>query len=251
MHKHLSTAMLLCRFVIYKLFLILLAAVVIECALFCLTLRDLLPGAADGSAVILLENVIDQSHIAWVSGGGFLLLCLALALSGRASGSRVDYTVQRLCISEKHFFFWHSLTCAGAFLIYWAVQAGVSLVCSAIFCAYMPPEQLTVQAVYLAFWRSDYLHALIPLSDVQLWIRNAVMLLALSCSAAVFSYKQRRFRFGGEIWALASATIAWFSHELGNGGYAIFQMLCFLAVGIVSVWHVCADQTTEESNEDE
>ena len=46
-------------------------------------------------------------------------------------------------------------------------------------------------ALFLACWRSPYLHALLPLEDVWLWGRNLLLCAALGLSTAAFSHERR------------------------------------------------------------
>ena len=46
-------------------------------------------------------------------------------------------------------------------------------------------------ALFLACWRSPYLHALLPLEDVWLWGRNLLLCAALGLGTAAFSHQRR------------------------------------------------------------
>ena len=47
-----------------------------------------------------------------------------------------------------------------------------------------PRESLSPQLVFLAFYRCEFLHCLLPMAEVLKWIRNILLILTLSMTAA-------------------------------------------------------------------
>ena len=89
-------------------------------------------------------------------------------------------------------------------------------------------------ALFLACWRSPYLHALLPLKDVWLWGRNLLLFVGLGLSTASFALRRRH---GLRAWswiplALAGALFfpmpmsasEWFGMEISGGPFGILPV---------------------------
>ena len=88
------------------------------------------------------------------------------------------------------------------------------------------------QTIFLAFYRSELLHSLIPLEEVSRWIRNGVMALGLGACAALVPFFQRRKVLAWEILAMAALTMIFFSGELGS--LSTDMVLVLISLGGVS-----------------
>ena len=63
------------------------------------------------------------------------------------------------------------------------------------------------QTIFLAFYRSELLHSLIPLEEISRWVRNGVMALGLGACAALEPFLQRRKELPWEILAPVSLAL--------------------------------------------
>ena len=139
-----------------------------------------------------LEGLIAHSHIALCFGLGLAAVCGALALLGwEGSGCRTGYTLRRLRVGERAL----SLLWGGygtlCLLFYWAAHLGTVLALCAAAMPHLSERAASPLALFLACWRSPYLHALLPLEDVWLWGRNLLLCAALGLSTAAFSHQRR------------------------------------------------------------
>ena len=139
-----------------------------------------------------LEGLIAHSHIALCFGLGLAAVCGALALLGwEGSGCRTGYTLRRLRVGERAL----SLLWGGygtlCLLFYWAAHLGTVLALCAAAMPRLSEGAASPLALFLACWRSPYLHALLPLEDVWLWGRNLLLCAALGLSTAAFSHQRR------------------------------------------------------------
>ena len=139
-----------------------------------------------------LEGLIAHSHIALCFGLGLAAVCGALALLGwEGSGCRTGYTLRRLRVGERAL----SLLWGGygtlCLLFYWAAHLGTVLALCAAAMPHLSEGAASPLALFLACWRSPYLHALLPLEDVWLWGRNLLLCAALGLSTAAFSHQRR------------------------------------------------------------
>ena len=145
-----------------------------------------------------LEGLIAHSRIALCFGLGLAAVCGALALLGwEGSGCRTGYTLRRLRVGEKPLtLLWggYGTLCL---LFYWAAHLGTVLALGAAAMPHLSERAASPLALFLACWRSPYLHALLPLEDVWLWGRNLLLCAALGLGTAAFS---RQRRHGHRAW---------------------------------------------------
>ena len=139
-----------------------------------------------------LEGLIAHSRIALCFGLGLAAVCGALALLGwEGSGCRTGYTLRRLRVGERAL----SLLWGGygtlCLLFYWAAHLGTVLALCAAAMPHLSEGAASPLALFLACWRSPYLHALLPLEDVWLWGRNLLLCAALGLGTAAFSHERR------------------------------------------------------------
>lgn len=139
-----------------------------------------------------LEGLIAHSRITLCFGLGLAAVCGALALLGwEGSGCRTGYTLRRLRVGERAL----SLLWGGygtlCLLFYWAAHLGTVLALCAAAMPHLSEGAASPLALFLACWRSPYLHALLPLEDVWLWGRNLLLCAALGLGTAAFSHERR------------------------------------------------------------
>lgn len=209
MRKYSSVLALANRAAFYKIALILAMMAAVQIAAFCLTLGS--PGSMG-----TLEEAIDRSHVAWISAAAFAAICAVLAgFPGSRSGSVASYTVRRLSVSEKEF---AALCCfynACCLILLTAVQLLAVFVLCAVYLN-RNTEQPYDPAVFLAFYRSPFLHGLLPLGDAYGWIRNLVF---IACTAVVSACTGLKLLHGREpmiCGILAGCVLLSFSRSYGE-----------------------------------
>ena len=120
-----------------------------------------------------LEGLLFHSRVFLCFGPGLVLVCALLALwEGTGSGSQTGYTVRRLRVGESRLtLLWggYGVLCL---VLYWAAHLATVLALCTAAMPRLAPEAASPLALFLACWRSPYLHALLPLEDVWLWGRN-------------------------------------------------------------------------------
>lgn len=215
MKQYLSIMGLFIRSSIYRILGVLAAMAVVEAAVFHYSIQKALRTAAEGMTDLSLDGCMDMK-IWLLCMAAFLVVTVLLYLPGCSFSTRTDYTLGRLACSEREIFLAQAVVNLLFYLLFWAVQVLVIFgLCR--YYAYKIPDSVTSQTVFLAFYHSAFLHALLPLAEWKLWIRNLLLLLALSVSAADFSRRQRRSRrFTGVAAALACFTVLFFNCRVGN-----------------------------------
>lgn len=216
MKKHFSVFMLMARSTMVQILGLLVLMAAAEGALFWLTMNR---GATDSG--FSLELVIRDGRMIWVFGICFLLLTALLSRTCRqVSGS---YTAMRLSVSERWVFFWQGVHNVLCYLLFWAVQILIAAALCRLYTAKAPTEYISGQTVFLAFYRSKFLHSLLPFEDVLFWVRNGVMALALGVCTAC-----RPGRADRGVWAqiiLSAVVVVFFSREIGAAGGGLAAVL--------------------------
>ena len=133
----------------------------------------------------LLEVVADQAHLNWFFGAGLLLVCAALILPGLDRGAKTGYTLRRLSVGERALTLAWGGQNALLLLFFWGSQTAAALLLAWQYLATLGAEISGTQTLFLAFSRSPYLHALLPLWDWPLLLRNAAACAALGMSPAL------------------------------------------------------------------
>ncbi len=216
MKKHLSVLMLIAGSTIYKVLGLLAFMAAAEGALFTLTLRGSLTAYEAGLGMTAIETVFLRSRVSLVFAVCFLLLMVLLCTTGCEYGSRQGYTLRRLSVPEQSVFLWQALFNSFCLLLLWAAQLAVALALCRLYAVRAPSGLVSGQTVFLAFYRSSFLHSLIPLSEVSRWARNIFLVLSLGAASANFSYRQRRGKIGAGAIAMASITLVFFSRDIGS-----------------------------------
>lgn len=106
------------------------------------------------------------------------LFCLCGTL-----GARTALPYARLGISERGLFLIRAGQAALCLGILLAWQLGLALAL-AMWWSHAHPGAIGPQTLYVAVYRSSLLHALLPLGDRLLWVRNLVLCAALGFCAA-------------------------------------------------------------------
>ncbi len=243
MRKHISVFMLMVRSCVYKLLLVLLAMTVAEIAIF-----YLLPEKESR----LLFDTMD-------SGGIFFVYLAAVALCAviqlgvcTDSKSQTRYTLARLSVSEKTVMAWHWLSAAMCFLIVWAWQIILFYVFARWHQATANADMLSHQSVYLATFRSVFLHSLLPLEDISRFVRNIVMAISMGGVCAAAAFKLRRGKKAGfgpaMLAALFAGTFRAEHFEISYDGFIIFAFIFVTVISMVGVFAGDAEVDYEEVN---
>jgi len=226
MRKHLSVFMLMVRSCIYKLLLIMFAM-----------------AAADAIAVVFMPNPRELLYFELAGEDRFFfiyVLSVAIAMSSVLSscsmGSSVPrYTLARLSISEKAVMYWHWLCGAIVMLALWFWQIILLYVIARWHSAVAEPGFISHQSVYLANFRSPFIHSVLPLEDVSRVARNIVTAICMGGVCATGAHKIRRGKKPVAHIMLISVFAGTFRAEHFEISYDGFVMFVFAIVLIISM----------------
>lgn len=248
MKKHFSVFGLFARSSVYKVLLILITMCAVECALFMGKLHRSIDvaEALDVYSSVRLETLIDNSGIKWCFAIAFVFITVILCRAGTEYHSKCGYTLNRLSIGPRYVFLYQAAYNLLIYLLLWATQAALTLALCYYYVMKSPIEIVGNQTVFLAFYRNNFLHSLIPLSEVFPWIRNDILVLSLSIAAALFPYNQRRKKFSFSILALSFYAVVFFSQEIGFGA----RTLSMILVGAMIIGEMLYTLFIQEENYD-
>lgn len=203
MKKHLSVFMLIIRYSFYKILGLLGAIAVIETGLFWLVLRK--GGSQDGFG---LEYVIEKSHIGIVFLIVFVILdVILISFVGYEKQQTHRYTLMRLSVTRKEIYFLQSTYNILCYVLFWAAQVLTVIFLSFLYVQNAPEEWVTEQTVFLAFYRSQFLHSLLPFEDFPYWIQNILMCITLGFTSAGYLREERKPRkTRGITWGVVYAS---------------------------------------------
>ena len=158
---------------------------------------------------IVLDEAVKAAGIPLAATVGFVLFCALLSISGCAlQGSRTEYTLRRLSVREESAVLWKAGYHVVCLLLFWAVQVGVLLLVCRWYSDALPAQYRSEQTAFLAVYRIEFFHGLLPLENQLVWWRNIVAVLGLALNTACFSFRQRRGKFS-ILPLLALLTVLW------------------------------------------
>lgn len=179
MKRYRSIFMLLSRSVFYKLLAVFFETAALHTAVYFL-LRDQRN----------IEAIYEHWSMQVVFGAGLILTAVLLISTLSQSASKLDYTIRRLRVGRKELCLCQAGFNAACFLMFWAAEIFVALLLCRLWVS--GQDGLSHQTVYLAFYRSELLHSLLPLDDVSRWVRNFVVFIGLGICSACATVIQRR-----------------------------------------------------------
>ena len=239
MKKRLSILMLAARFTVYRVILLLLGMSIVQVGLFWLALgKEKMAGLN-----VLLEN----NNNGWVAVIGFILLCVLLGKSVNGSGGAMNaYTIDRLSVGEIEFTGWFALYNGLMFLVFWLWEA-LTLLSMCMIYMWQVPQEVAVgpQTIFLASYRVEYLHRLIPLADISGWVRNGAFIVAMGICTAANAYHERGGRRGVAIW-FAAAIALWGIWNVNDGNRTTWTDVMLVAgsmlVAAIAVYTVISKE---------
>ena len=239
MKQHLSVLMLIARSSIYKVIALLAAMAAVQAGLFHYTLK---------SGTQHLETIISDSGLTWVFVAVFLILTWILSRTGCKRGSQPGYTLQRLRISERAVFLWQTLYNTAIYALLLTAEILLIYALGRIWLTQADPQLIGAQSLYLAFYRSSFLHCLCPLDETWLWIRNAILTIAMGMASAQYPFRQWRGKTVQVVLTMAAAVTAFFVRDMGVQVYDVFGVGFALIVICLALYRVFGGETDDEEN---
>ena len=247
---HLSVAGLYLHSIIYKLLVALLAMAAIETALFYWR----------GLRQTSFDEAVSASWLIVVFFAAFLAAAVICMSAGASKNqSKVAYTFRRLRISERAAYLWHFACCIITMLLLWAAQAAVLYGLSKLWAS--APRDLPAaasvfgsQGIYLAYFRNNFLHAIVPLQDGIKLAADIVQILSIGAACSYLQIKSRQPKGEQRVFApviVFSIAPTLFRLGFGEGG-VILTVLTFILGGycLAAGWNLAEDGRTHTEPEE-
>lgn len=175
-----------------------------------------------------------------LSSLGFIAVTLILAFMGCEFSDRQGYTLRRLNISEKKVFLCQSIYSAIIYGIFFMLQAfSLFILCKAYIgfaanSSHTFESFISSQTVFLAFYRSEFLHGFLPLDDILKHLSNLIMIIALSLATSSVSYFMRRKKLFIETFILMPVILINFASDWTELTYdLIIAGVSLFVIGII------------------
>ena len=224
MKKHSSVFMLMARSTIYRVLGLLILMAVAEAGLFWLRLQQ---GAIDGN--FSLEAIISESRLSWACAAFFLFVNVILSWGSYTISD--TYTAARLSVSGKAVYLWQCIYNSLCYLLFWMVQILIGIGLCRVYEAMAPAEFVSNQTVFLAFYRSNFLHSFLPFEDTWVWVRNILLVVALGICSSRIPGKNRKIGIGSCF--LIAATGVFFVQGIGEAVALIIAAIVCVVPAVV------------------
>ena len=208
MKKGVSVFALLARNTIYRILAVFVVMGTVEIFSFWKKMQESLH--SEGS----FEQVIERSNqFGWYTIA-FLTISLILGISTCNFGSMQGYTIKRLRMSEWKIFWIQSSYNLMCYILLMGVQLGLFLGMGQLYAAFH--ADVTSQTLFLAFYRHDFMHSILPMEEWARWGLNLLMYGGMGIAIASVPYFQRKRKFGWEAVVVAGILAVGFENELGS-----------------------------------
>ncbi|MBQ9112174.1 MAG: hypothetical protein IJY08_01175 [Clostridia bacterium] len=190
-----------------------------------------------------LENVLENCGMGWVLLDAFVLITVCLSLTFTERGAVTGYTLRRLSVGEKQVFFMQAVYNCCIYVALLCLQIALGYGLCRWFLEVSPSDYVSGQSVFIAFWRVELLHSVLPLNEAALWIRNGMIAVSLGLGTACVSFKQRRRKPALSAVFLTVWTAALFVRDIGDTFTAVLTMLVCAGVAALSLYAVFKKET--------
>lgn len=172
----LSLLALLARSSIYKLIAVFAVMALTEIALYygCLKLER----------GYTLKGTMESSHISAVFLAAMGLVFLILARTEGLMDEKSRGTMLRLRLSGREIFVIKTLYNVFCLVLLFILQIWLAIWMVRFYGEVMTDIYASPQRLFLAFYRIDFLHCLLPMAETGKWMRNLLFLLAFGMEAA-------------------------------------------------------------------
>jgi ferredoxin len=194
-----------------------------------------------------LEMVVQNSGMRWIFAAALAVLTLLLCMTGFETRGKQGYTLMRLSVSPRWVFAWQSVYNTACYVILWLVQVLVAAGLCALYVRQAPADYVSGQTVVLAFYRSDFLHALLPFESVGIWVRDLALCIGLGICAARCPVGRRQGGKFFEVIPLAAAAVLFFPCALTDGEGYVITVLWAALWAAVSLYRTCRKEAACES----
>lgn len=233
----LSLWALLARCSIYKVLAVLVVMAMIEMALFYHCLKN-------GAEYYTLARAVKDSLLSVIFLAAFGLLCFTLAWTERRLDTESGTAMLRLRLSGSRIFIIKTAYNMACIVILFAVQIWLAIGLVGMYGREMEEIYSSPQRLFLAFYRIDFLHCLLPMAEAGKWVRNLLLLLAFGMEAAGGLEKAEK-KYYMSLTPLYVMTASWFVSSIGGNVIDLICGIVYAVVIAVNIWQMRKVQREE------
>lgn len=195
-----------------------------------------------GDGIMSLEVQIEESGARYLFLAALGAVFFILVRTEKTLDTTGRYTMMRLRIAGEHLFAVKTAYNVLCLLVLFAAQT-VLIFWFAYGHGRMPKMQsledggiVVSQVIFMAFYRSDFLHSLFPMAEAGNWARNVLLLLALGTDAAGRAGRKRQ---AAQVALFLLAAVC-FTDSIGTAWPDVICDIVFLVAIGVNVWEAYA-----------
>lgn len=228
----LSLWALLARCSIYKVLAVLVVMALAEVLLFYGYLRT--------GGGYTLGSAVENSHLSVVFMAALWLVCFVLAWTQGRMDTRSSAAMLRLRLSGSRIFMIKTAYNMVCIVMLFMAQIWLGIWLVGVYGREIGEIYASPQRLFLAFYRIDFLHCLLPMAEIGKWVRNLLLLLAFGTEAA--GAKKKNYI---PLLALLALTANWFVSSVGRN--MIDLICCFMYVVVIggNIWQMRKAQRDE------
>lgn len=154
---------------------------------------------------------------------------LSIALCNRSLFGAGSAALQRLRLDGRGQFRLLAAQNALCALVLWAWQTALALALCLWWCR-AHPDMTGAHTIFVASWRVGFLHALLPLSDWPLWVRNIVLCAVIGVCTAKGAITRKT------VWPIVICCVgaAFFPTGMGMEAPVLIELAFLLFAGFMS-----------------
>lgn len=192
-------------------------------------------------AAMTLEAALDKASWPLTMAAGLgLVACCGLLIGATLGRGRIrtQYTLCRLSLSHRAVVLWQAAANVLALLLYLLAQALIFLLLCWLYAR--RGGTLGPQALFLAFWRVELFHAVLPLEHTARWVANGLTVVSLGLLFACSTDKEREGRRGFAAALCAPTIVAFFrTTDMTDPGYLLYLVaIAALAYSFSYLWSI-------------
>lgn len=226
----------------YKILLVLVGMILTEGVLFWSVCRGM-----EGDTVPMTpERMIDRCSLQTVFLAAFGLVQFILLWTERQRGGvRSSYTLMRLKVTQRQQFALRTAYNVICLALVFVVQAALAVVLCGRYAKVLAEEFVSPQLLFLVFYRSPFLHSLLPMAELSRWVKNLFLLLAFGMEAALESRGRDSYLTSISLF-IVSARL--FAPDIGRLD-VVFGILLYgfcIAASLLRVFGVIGERKAED-----
>lgn len=199
-----------------------------------------------GANLASFEMLFTTNYIPTLFTVAFGLLTVILALSClNNGGSNINFTIKRLCLSEKKIhILWGGYCCLCYFILcVWETATIYGL--HRLYLASPIGAYSGSMSFFMASYRMDLLHSLMPLSDMTRHFCNLVLLVSLGVCQSIFSLRVRRGQKPIALIVVVWLAAFFFPHGTASLGHDAFLSIALIITTLTAMYNIWGEPYDE------